>query len=64
MDEKIYVCEVKKLFRRGEQKQWEWVEMPVKKALEDGVTQFRCKDLSWCSQVAWQECGSWTVSAY
>ena len=44
MDEKIYVCEVKKLFRRGEQKQWEWVEMSVKKALEDGVTQFRCKD--------------------
>jgi len=44
MDEKIYHCEVKKLYRRGDGKQWEWVEMPVKKALEEGASEFRCKD--------------------
>ena len=24
-DEKIYQCEVKKLFKRGDEKKWEWV---------------------------------------
>jgi hypothetical protein len=44
MQEKIYHCQVKKLFKRNGDKKFEWVEMPVKKALEDGATEFRCKD--------------------
>ena len=44
MSERIYECEVKKLFRRGEQKVWEWKKMSVATALADGATEFRCKD--------------------
>ncbi len=40
MNEKIYYCQVKKLYRQGDT----WVEMSVREALEDGVTEFRCKD--------------------
>ena len=43
-DERIYHCEVKKLFKRGDQKTWEWVTMSVADAIKDGVTKFRCKD--------------------
>lgn len=44
MKEQIYECEAKKLFLRNGQKRWEWVVMPVKQAIEDGVISFRCKD--------------------
>src|SRR6266404_641054 len=44
MDEKIYHCEVRKLYRIDGIKERKWVEMPVKKALEEGATEFRCKD--------------------
>ena len=44
MEEKIYTCEVKKLFLRDGTKQWEWVTMDVAKAIQDEVTVFRCKD--------------------
>jgi hypothetical protein len=42
--EKIYQCEVKKLFLRNGEKRWEWREMAVSDALHDEVTHFRCKD--------------------
>jgi len=41
---KIYECEVKKLFRKDGTNEWRWVVRPVKDAISDGVTQFRCKD--------------------
>jgi len=44
MDEKIYECEVKKLFIRDGKKVEEWVLKSVADALKDGVTEFRCKD--------------------
>jgi hypothetical protein len=44
MDERIYECEVKKLFLREGAKKWGWVLMPVADALRDGATEFRCKD--------------------
>ena len=44
MDEKIYECEVKKLFIREGLKKWEWVKASVADAIQDGATQFRCKD--------------------
>ena len=44
MADKIYHCEVKKLFRREGQNVTEWVSMSVQDALRDGVMQFRCKD--------------------
>lgn len=43
-EEKIYSCEVKKLFLRNGRKSWLWVERPVVTAIQDGVTEFRCKD--------------------
>lgn len=43
-EEKIYLCEVKKLFLRDGQKRWEWREMPVSAAIYDEITRFRCKD--------------------
>jgi hypothetical protein len=44
-DEKIYACEVKKLFKKLDgNKDWRWVAMPVGKALLDGASEFRCKD--------------------
>jgi hypothetical protein len=43
-EEKIYRCEVKKLFLRNTQKTWEWVEVAVADAIQDGATQYRCKD--------------------
>lgn len=42
--ERIYACEVKKLFRNGDMNEWRWVVKPVRDALADGVTEFRCKD--------------------
>jgi hypothetical protein len=41
---KIYECEVKKLFKKDGNKEWRWVVRPVKDAISDGVTEFRCKD--------------------
>lgn len=43
-DERIYHCEVKKLFKRGDEKKAEWVTMAVADAIRDGVAEFRCKD--------------------
>ena len=44
MAERIYQCEVKKLFSRYGAKRWEWVMSSVADALRDGVSEFRCKD--------------------
>jgi len=44
MGERIYQCEVKKLFSRNGEKRWEWVTSSVADALRDGVSEFRCKD--------------------
>jgi hypothetical protein len=44
MQEKIYLCEIKKLFLREGTKRWEWVTATVEDALRDGATEFRCKD--------------------
>lgn len=41
---KIYECEVKKLFKKDGINEWRWVVRPVKDAISDGVTEFRCKD--------------------
>lgn len=43
-NERIYQCEVKKLFKRGDEKTWEWVQMTVADAIRDEVNHFRCKD--------------------
>ena len=43
MDERIYECEVKKLFKRDGNKVQEWVAMPVADAIRDGSTEFRCE---------------------
>lgn len=43
-EEKIYECEVKKLFMHDGVKRWEWVISTVGDAIRDGVTEFRCKD--------------------
>ena len=42
--EKIYSCEVKKLFLRNGEKVWDWVIAVVADAIRDGATLFRCKD--------------------
>ena len=42
--ERIYSCEVKKLFLRNGEKVWEWVVVNVADAIRDDATQFRCKD--------------------
>jgi len=42
--EKIYECEVKKLFMRDGVKRWEWLRMSVADAIREGATEFRCKD--------------------
>src|SRR5947209_3991557 len=42
--EKIYECEVKRQFKIDGVKVWRWITMPVKDALAEGVTEFRCKD--------------------
>jgi hypothetical protein len=42
--EKIYTCEVKKLFLRNGEKVWNWVVAEVADAIRGEVTQFRCKD--------------------
>jgi uncharacterized protein YfaT (DUF1175 family) len=44
MAEKLYECEVKKLYLRDGQKRREWVTMAVSEAVKQGVTEFRCKD--------------------
>jgi hypothetical protein len=44
MSEKIYECEVKRLFRREDRKVWEWKKMAVADAIADGASEFRCKD--------------------
>lgn len=36
-EEKIYECEVKKLFMRGGVKRWEWVISSVADAIRDGA---------------------------
>jgi hypothetical protein len=43
-EEKIYECEVRKLFKIDGVKEWRWVARPVKDALSEGVTEFRCKE--------------------
>jgi hypothetical protein len=42
--EKIYTCEVKKLFLRDGVKVEEWATAEVAEAIRDELTQFRCKD--------------------
>ena len=42
--EKIYSCEVKKLFVRNGERKREWVVADVADAIRDEATQFRCKD--------------------
>jgi hypothetical protein len=42
--EKIYSCQVKKLFVRDGEKVWDWVIADVADAIRDEATQFRCKD--------------------
>jgi hypothetical protein len=42
--EKIYRCEVKKLFLRNGEKVWEWVVAEVADAIRAEATQVRCKD--------------------
>ena len=42
--EKIYRCEVKKLFLRNGQKTLEWVEVAVADAIRDAAIEYRCKD--------------------
>ncbi len=41
-EEKIYECEVKKLFMQGGVKRWEWVISSVADAIRDGASEFRC----------------------
>jgi hypothetical protein len=41
--EKIYTCEVKKLFMRNGEKRREWVTSTVSNAIRDEVTEFRCE---------------------
>jgi hypothetical protein len=43
-EEKIYRCEVKKLFLRSGHKTRVWIEVAVADAISDGATQYRCKD--------------------
>jgi len=43
-DEKIYTCEVKRLFMRDGEKRWEWVVSAVSDAIDHGDTVYRCKD--------------------
>jgi hypothetical protein len=43
-EERIYDCEVKKLFMRDGQKRWDWVVMAVADAIRNGATEYRCKD--------------------
>jgi len=42
--EKIYSCEVKKLFLRNGIKRREWAKAVVADAIRDEATEFRCKD--------------------
>ena len=42
--EKIYTCEVKRLFVRGGNKVWDWKIVNVADAIRDGDTVVRCKD--------------------
>jgi hypothetical protein len=42
--EKIYTCEVKRLFVRNGNKVWDWKVVNVGDAIRDGDTVFRCKD--------------------
>lgn len=44
MSEKIYECEVRRLYLRDGKYVWDWKRMPVAEALKDGATEFRCKD--------------------
>jgi hypothetical protein len=44
MGEKIYECEVKKLFRPDGSNVGLWVTMPLAEALREGATAFRCQD--------------------
>ena len=42
--EKIYTCEIKKLYIRSDEKVWDWVISVVADAIRDEAAQFRCKD--------------------
>ncbi len=42
--EKIYECEVKKLFLRNGVKRWKWIRMTVTDALAAEASEIRCKD--------------------
>ncbi len=42
--EKIYSCEVKKLFLRDGEKVWGWVTAKVADAMCEEAAEFRCKD--------------------
>jgi hypothetical protein len=42
--EKIYECEVKRLFRKGKfSKEWRWMLKPVPEAISSADAKFRCK---------------------
>ena len=42
--EKIYTCEVKRMFVRDGQKLWDWKEVSVADAIRDEDEKVRCKD--------------------
>jgi hypothetical protein len=43
--EKIYECEVKRLFKKGKfSKEWRWMLKPVPEAISSADAKFRCKD--------------------
>jgi hypothetical protein len=44
MPDRMYECEVKKLFFRNGVKTSQWVLMSVSDALRNAATEFRCKD--------------------
>jgi hypothetical protein len=43
-EEKIYVCEVKKLFVRDGKKRLGWAMKSVSDAIREDVTEYRCKE--------------------
>jgi hypothetical protein len=60
---KIYECEVKKLVRKNGANEWLWVVRPVKDAISDGVTEFRCKDCHGAVKVHGKACCAWPSAA-
>jgi hypothetical protein len=63
MDEKIYECEVKKLFLRDGKKVEQWVVMSVADALKEGVSDFRCKDCHGAVKLHGPACGARSSAA-